>query len=140
MTRAETDPVGQVIRLQGKVIQLRNIDAGAVVGYGATWRAPTARRIATVSVGYADGFLRGLSNHSLAYFGDTPLALVGIVSMDTITLDVSDVPDDQLQPGGLVELIGDRHPVDALAEEAGTIGYEILTSLGGRYFRDYLGA
>jgi alanine racemase len=53
---------------------------------------------------------------------------------------VSDVPDDQLQPGGLVELIGDRHPVDALAEEAGTIGYEILTSLGGRYFRDYLGA
>ena len=60
-----------------------------------------------MSVGYADGFLRGLSNHSLAYFGDTPLALVGIVSMDTITLDVSDVPDDQLQPGGLVELIGD---------------------------------
>jgi alanine racemase len=66
--------------------------------------------------------------------------LVGIVSMDTITLDVSDVPDDPLQPGGLVELIGDRHPVNALAEEAGTIGYEILTSLGGRYFRDYLGA
>ena len=136
----QPNPMRPVIRLQGKVIQLRNIDAGAVVGYGATWRAPTARRIATVSVGYADGFLRGLSNHSLAYFGDTPLALVGIVSMDTITLDVSDVPDDQLQPGGLVELIGDRHPVDALAEEAGTIGYEILTSLGGRYFRDYLGA
>jgi len=136
----QPNPMRPVIRLQGKVIQLRDIDAGAVVGYGATWRAPTARRIATVSVGYADGFLRGLSNHSLAYFGDTPLALVGIVSMDTITLDVSDVPDDQLQPGGLVELIGDRHPVDALAEEAGTIGYEILTSLGGRYFRDYLGA
>jgi alanine racemase len=59
--------------------------------------------------------------------------------MDTITLDVSDLPADALQPDSLIDLINERHTVDALAQEAGTIGYEILTSLGGRYFRQYIG-
>jgi alanine racemase len=133
------NPMKPVVRLQGKVIQVRAIDAGAVVGYGATWRAPSPRRIATVSVGYADGLLRSSSNRATAWFGDTPLPLIGIVSMDTITLDVSDLPANTLQQNSLIDLINERHTVDALAQEADTIGYEILTSLGGRYFRKYVG-
>lgn len=133
------NPMKQVVRLQGKVIQVRAIEAGTGVGYGVTWRAPSPRRIATVSVGYADGFLRSLSNRAVAWFDDTPLPLVGIISMDTITLDVSDLPADALQPDSLIDLINEWHTVDALAQEAGTIGYEILTSLGGRYFRQYVG-
>ncbi len=75
----------------------------------------------------------------MARFGDVALPLVGGVSMDTATFDASALPADALAPGSLVELIGEHHPVDALAEEAGTIGYEILTSLGRRYFRRYVG-
>lgn len=131
------NPMKPVVHLQGKVIQVRTINAGSGVGYGVTWRAPSPRRIATVSVGYADGFLRSLSNRGVAWFGDTPLPLVGVVSMDTITLDVSGLPESALQPDSLVDLINARHTVDAVAQEAGTIGYEILTSLGGRYFRQY---
>ena len=69
--------------------------------------------------------------------GGTPLPLVGVVSMDTITLDVSSLPEDALPPDSLIDLINERHTVDAVARDAGTIGYEILTSLGGRYFRQY---
>ncbi|HKO06777.1 MAG TPA: alanine racemase [Alphaproteobacteria bacterium] len=133
------NPMRQVVRLEGKVIQVRTVPAGASVGYGARWHAPSARRIATVSVGYADGYLRSLSNRAVAHFGDMALPLVGGVSMDTVTFDASALPADALAPGSLVELIGEHHPVDALAEEAGTIGYEILTSLGRRYFRRYVG-
>jgi len=133
------NPMRQVVRLEGKVIQVRTVPAGASVGYGARWHAPSARRIATVSVGYADGYLRSLSNRAVARFGDAALPLVGGVSMDTVTFDASALAADALAPGGLVELIGEHHPVDALAEEAGTIGYEILTSLGRRYFRRYVG-
>jgi alanine racemase len=135
------NPMRPVIRLEGRVIQVRDIGAGDLVGYGATWRAAAPARIATVAVGYADGFPRTLSNRAVAYAGDTAVPLVGIVSMDTVTFDVSSLPESEVpKPGGTVELIGERHPVDALAREAGTIGYEILTSLGGRYSRRYIGA
>ena len=133
----EANPLASAVRLEGKVVQLREIPPGASVGYGARWRAEGTRRIATVAVGYADGFLRSLSNRAVAHFGDTPLPLVGGVSMDTITLDASALAPDALAPGSLVELLGPHHGVDALAAEAGTIGYEILTSLGRRYFRRY---
>lgn len=131
------NPMQQVVRLQGKVIQVRTVEPGALVGYGGTYRAPSTRRIAAVSVGYADGYLRSLSNRAHVYVGEIAAPLVGIVSMDTITVDATELP--ALEPGGLVDLINDRHTVDALAREAGTIGYEILTSLGGRYYREYRG-
>jgi hypothetical protein len=86
----------------------------------------------------ADGFLRSLSYRATAWFGDTQLPLIGIVSMDTITVDVSCLPADALQPDSLIDLMNERSTVDTLAQEAGTIGYEILTSLGGRYFRRYV--
>ena len=96
-------------------------------------------RIATVSVGYADGYLRALGNRGSAWLDDVELPIVGKVSMDTITLDVSSLPDGALPPGTLVDLIGDRQDVDAVAARAGTIGYEVLTNLGSRYARHYIG-
>jgi alanine racemase len=135
----QPNPLRSVVRLQARVIQVREIEAGARVGYGGRWTAPGPARIATVSTGYADGFLRSLGNRAKAYFGDAALPVVGVVSMDTITLDATGLPGQGLEPGALVDLIGEHNPVDAVAEAAGTIGYEILTSLGGRYFRTYLG-
>jgi alanine racemase len=91
-----------------------------------------------VSVGYADGYLRSLGNRGCAHVGDVALPVVGRVSMDTITLDVSALPDGALPMGSLVDLIGPNQTVDEVAARAGTIGYEILTSLGGRYCRRYI--
>ena len=124
-----------VVRLEGRVIQTREIGAGTAVGYGEGWRSERPTRIATVSVGYADGWLRSLGNRGLAWFGGVALPIVGRVSMDTITLDAGALPDGALAPGSLVELIGEHQGVDAVAEAADTIGYEILTGLGSRYAR-----
>jgi alanine racemase len=129
----------QVINLQGKILQCRFVDTGQTVGYGATHIVARRSRIATVGVGYADGFLRSLGNRANGYIDGTRVPMVGRVSMDLITFDVTDIPEDLCRPGDTVELIGSHHGVDDLAAEAGTIGYEILTSLGARYHRRYLG-
>ena len=131
------NPLRQVVRLQARVVQLREIAAGDEVGYGLSWRAPGPARIATVAVGYADGFPRSLSNAGIAHLDDIGLPIVGAVSMDSIGLDVSALPEGALCPGAMVDLIGPRRSVDAVAADAGTIGYEILTRLGRRFRRDY---
>ncbi len=133
------NPMAQVIRLQGKILQVRDIDSPRTVGYGATHRATSGGRIATVAVGYADGYLRSLSNAGGGYIGGIRVPVVGRVSMDLITLDVTDVPTDLTRPGALVDLIGPDNPLDTLAREAGTNEYEILTALGPRYHRVYKG-
>lgn len=132
------NPMQPVVRLQGKVIQTRTVAAGAAVGYSLSWAAAQASRIATVSVGYADGYLRSLSGRGAAWLGEVELPLVGRVSMDTITINISALPEGAIVPGTLVDLLSPQHNVDELAARAGTIGYEILTSLGGRYERRYL--
>ena len=126
-----------VARLSAPVLQVREVPVGAGVGYGGTWRAARPSRIATVGVGYADGLHRALSSRATAYFDDTPVPLVGRVSMDLATFDITDVPAD---PGDLLVLLDSRHGADELGQEAGTIGYEILTSLGRRYQRRYINA
>jgi alanine racemase len=128
------------VRLQAKILQVRRVDAGSTVGYGATHRFARPARLATIGVGYADGFMRALSNRGGAYIGDRRAPIVGRVSMDFVTIDISDVPECDTQVGTLVDLIGPHNPVDTVAAEAGTIGYEILTSLGRRYQRRYLSA
>ena len=90
-------------------------------------------------MGYADGYLRSLSNSGGGYIGGIRAPVVGRVSMDLTTLDVSSVSDDQVRPGTLVELIGPHNPIDQVAADASTIAYEILTSLGSRYHRVYTG-
>ncbi|HTD04171.1 alanine racemase [Undibacterium sp.] len=134
----EANPMQAVAHLQGKIIQTREIAAGTGVGYSLTYRSTQMRRIATVAVGYADGWLRSLSNRGIVWIGDKAVPMVGNVSMDTITLDVSEVAQELLYPGALVDLISTRNTADQVAERAGTIGYEILTSLGLRYQRHYV--
>ena len=136
----QPNPMHQVVRLQARVLQTREVPAGTPVGYGHTARTASAARLATVSVGYVDGYFRSASNQGVAYFGDTPLPVVGRVSMDSIILDASALPPGALVPGALVDMIGPHNTVDAVAKSAGTIGYEILTSLGPRFQRRYVGA
>src|SRR5690625_274252 len=133
------NPMRPVVRLQAKVLQIRTIDKGRAVGYGATFRAKAPTRIATIALGYADGFLRHLSGQGAAWYRGTRLPLAGRVSMDVTGVDVTALEANSLQPGDLLDLLGPDQGVDALAAQAGTIGYEILTALGRRYHRVYRG-
>ncbi|MGB0750192.1 MAG: alanine racemase [Magnetospiraceae bacterium] len=134
------NPMAPVVRLQAKIIQVREVDSAMTVGYGATHVVAEKGRIATIAVGYADGYLRSLSSSGTVYIGDVPVPVVGRVSMDLVTLDVSHLPENQVRPGTVVDVIGPHNPADAVAAAAGTIGYEILTSLGARYYRHYEGS
>lgn len=124
------------LRLDLPVIQSRRLGPGDAVGYAASYRAGADCRIATVAAGYADGLLRALSNRGRLWAGDVPCPIVGRVSMDLITVDITHLPEvpDTLQA------LGPAQGIDALAEAAGTIGHEILTALGTRYERRHEGA
>ena len=139
-TPYQANPMAQVVRLQAKIIQTRTIDTPQGVGYGATHQARAGDKIATLAAGYADGIPRSLSGVGDAYIGALKAPIVGRVSMDLITINVTDIPQHLTRPGQLVDLIGPNNHVDAVADKAGTIGYEILTSLGQRYHRVYIGA
>jgi alanine racemase len=134
-TPTEENPMRPVVTLTARVLAVRDIPAGATVGYSATWTASEPRRIATVGVGYADGWHRLHSNTGVAYFDGHPVPLVGRVSMDLTTFDVTDHP--AIQPGSWLEVLGPHRLVDDAARDAGTIGYEVLTALGSRYHRVY---
>lgn len=134
------NPLRPTVRLTGKILQLRHVDTHWTVGYGAQWQAPRPSRIATVGVGYADGYLRSLGNRGVVAIDGRRVPIVGRVSMDLITIDVTDIPESRCAPGQSVELIGPAVPVDEIAALAGTIGYELLTDLGPRYRRRYIGS
>ncbi|MDJ1156967.1 alanine racemase [Chelatococcus sp. SYSU_G07232] len=139
------NPMRPVVHLAGRIIQLRWAADGETVGYNAHWTAQGRRRIATISVGYADGYLRAASATNLKAGGEAVVAGVrcpfaGRVSMDLITIDVSGVPEDSIARGDLVTLIGDGIGIDEVGARCGTIGYEVLTSLGRRYARRYVGS
>ena len=131
---APYDQAVPVVQASLPVVQTRDVLPGEPVGYSCTWVASRPTRVATVAAGYADGLLRSLSGGTRLWAGNTPCPVVGRVSMDLITVDVTDldeVPDT-------LDILGKNQTVDALAADAGTIGYEILTSLGARYKRRYL--
>ncbi|KAF0173286.1 MAG: alanine racemase [Rhodobacteraceae bacterium] len=121
------------ITLSLPVIQTREVAAGEPVGYSCAWTADAPSVIATVAAGYADGLPRTLSNAAVLWDGDTPCPLVGRVSMDLITVDITHLS----QIPRYLDIIGPHQSADELADIAGTIGYEILTSLGSRYVRRY---
>lgn len=135
----ESNPMTQTVDLKGKILQVRVIDTGQAVGYGASHCVTRRSRIATVAVGYGDGYLRALGNHGCGYLGEYCVPVVGRVSMDLTTFDVTDVPEQACRPGMEIALIDERQTVDDVADAARTIGYEILTNLGHRYFRTYKG-
>ncbi len=137
---SRVNPMRATVRLSARVIQIREAARGDHVGYGWDFRANTATRLATLSIGYADGLHRALGKSGLVYFDGCALPIVGRVSMDSITVDASALQIDHFGPGSEVELIGDHQSVDDLAGAMGTIGYEVLTGLGRRYERTYLGA
>ena len=131
-------PFDQVVRLEAPVLQVRTIRPPASVGYDATWSAPGPARIATIPIGYADGYLRSAGNRSQVRIDGQAARVVGRISMDLATLDVTRIPG--AGPGTRVTLLGGAVPLESLAEAAGTIPYEILTSLGARHLRRYLTA
>jgi alanine racemase len=118
------------VRLTAPVLQIREIAAGEGVGYNASWVASRPTRVATVALGYADGYHRAASNRAVAAFDGARLPLIGRVSMDLLTFDATDAPT--LAPGDRLELIGPAVPPDEVGGWAGTNGYEVLTSLGHR--------
>ncbi len=124
------NPLRQIVRLTGKIVQIRQIDSGKPVGYGAAHVMEAPGRVATVAVGYADGWPRSLSRRGCGYLAGTRVPLLGRVSMDLVTFDVSAVPPAMARPGAMIELLGENYGVDDAASDAGTIGYEILTALG----------
>lgn len=123
-----------VVTLDIPVIQTREVAVGETVGYGNTWTASVPSRIATIAAGYADGLIRAMGPNAVLYHGAQAVPVVGRVSMDSITVDITSLPaiPDSLQ------LIGPHQSVDRVADFAGTIGYEILTSLGARYHRTWV--
>lgn len=139
------NPMQSVVQLAARILQVRDVQPGNTIGYGATYRVQRPSRIATLACGYADGFLRALSVSTgeagpVGYLGDFPVPIVGRVSMDFITVDVTDVPPALARRGAWVEVLGPRVTLDDLTDKAGTIGYELLTRLGRRVHRVYEGA
>lgn len=132
------NPMRAVVRLDAPILQLRDIGPGQSVGYNAQWTARRASRIATIGVGYGDGYPRSAGGTDArpgaqALLRGVRVPLAGRVSMDLITLDVTDVADAAV--GDPVTLLGEGIGVDELAGWAGTNGYEVLTRLGPRYRR-----
>ena len=141
-TPDQPNPMRCVITLEAPILQIREIQAGETVGYNATWITQRQSTLATIGLGYADGLLRsasGSQDKTGAYglFMGHKCPIVGRVSMDLTIFDVTNVPKGELQPGKKLQILGPDLSIDELASDSGTIGYEILTSLGQRYHRIY---
>jgi alanine racemase len=135
---AEGDnPMQHVATLSAPVIQMRTLDRDETVGYGATYAAPKGSHIAVVALGYADGFFRSLGGVAFAYLAGVRVPVVGRVSMDMVALDASALSEAQLAAATRAQFINAQQTVDAVADMAGTIGYEVFTRIGNRVQRLY---
>ena len=144
-TPGRANPMRPVVELKGRVIQVRAVNKGESVGYGAAFTTTRPSRIAIVALGYADGYLRSASAAKGKPAGQVIIAgnrcpIAGRVSMDVLAVDVTDLPDGTVRRGDFATLIGDGMSVDDVAAAMGTIGYEVLTHLGRRYHRVHKGA
>ncbi len=136
------NPMSPVVHLYAPILQVRDVPVGGTVGYSATWTAARPSKIEVLGLGYRDGYPRALSypaNDGPAHvmIGGHYAPVVGRVSMDLITVDVTDISEDFARRGGNAEMMGDHVTVDDIARWADTIPYEILTHLGSRYTRLY---
>lgn len=133
------NPMRPVVRLLARILQVRDVAPPDTVGYDATHKITAPGKVAALGMGYADGYPWSLAGKGQVMIGGHAAPLIGRVSMDLLTADVTGVPDPLLPVGGWAEVIGPHRDVDQVAREAGTIGYEVLTRLGSRYHRVYLG-
>jgi alanine racemase len=138
------NPMQQVVNLKARIVQVRNVERGETVGYGGTWSARRPTRLAIAAAGYADGYFRAAGSSDGTRGAEVIVAgkrcpVAGRISMDLIAIDITDLPPNAARRGHMVTLLGDGITVDELAHHFGTIGYEVLTSLGRRYARVYRG-
>lgn len=138
------NPMQPVVELKARVVQIRDVERGDSVGYGGNWTARRPTRLAIVSAGYADGYFRAGSSNDGTRGAEVIVAgkrcpVAGRISMDLMAVDVTDLERNAVRRGHLVTLIGEGITIDELAHHFGTIGYEVLTSLGSRYARVYKG-
>lgn len=143
-TPGHPNPMQPVVRLEGRIVQVRTVPAGETVGYGATWTARRPSRIAIVAIGYADGLLRSAGGSETreaahAFVAGRRCGIAGRISMDLLALDVTDLPAALPGPNDRAVLLNEATDIDMLAAQAGTIAYELLTALGSRYHRVYTG-
>lgn len=134
----QASPMRPVVRLQAPILQVRDLEPGATIGYGATCCVERPMRVATLAIGYADGYPRSLGNKGLGYIEGFPVPVVGRISMDLTTMNVTDVPVELLVRGTLIDLIGPNNPIDEVARRASTIANELLIGLGSRLRRRYI--
>jgi alanine racemase len=138
------NPMQPVVDLKARIIQIRHVERGETVGYGGTWTARRPTKLAIVAAGYADGYFRAASANDGTRGAEVVVAgkrcpVAGRISMDLMAVDITDLPANAARRGHMVTLIGEGITVDELAHHFGTIGYEVLTSLGRRYARIYKG-
>jgi len=138
------NPMQPVVDLKARIVQIRNVERGETVGYRGAWTARRPTRLAIVAAGYADGYFRAASASDGTRGGEVVVAgkrcpVAGRVSMDLIAIDITDLPANAARRGHMVTLLGEGITVDELARHFGTIGYEVLTSIGARYARIYKG-
>eukprot|EP01035_Chromulina_nebulosa_P041234 gene41234-55767_t len=136
------NPMQPVVDLKARIVQVRDIDRGDTVGYGATWTARRPTRIAVIAAGYADGYFRAAGSNDGTRGAEVIIAgkrcpVAGRISMDLLAVDITDLPHNAARRGHMATLIGEGITVDELAHHFGTIAYEVLTSLGQRYHRVY---
>ena len=134
-------PFKPVVTLSARIMRVTQIEPGETVGYGASFIAKRPTRLATLAAGYADGYFRALGSPDgsglSVLIGGNPAPVIGRVSMDMITVDVTELPQASINRGDFAELIGPELTIGDIGRAAGTIGYEVLTRLGYRYRRTY---
>ena len=138
------NPMQPVVDLKARIVQTRNVERGETVGYGGTWTARRPTKLAIVAAGYGDGYFRAASANDGTRGAEVVVAgkrcpVAGRISMDLMAVDITDLPPNAARRGHMATLIGEGITVDELAHHFGTIGYEVLTSLGKRYARIYKG-
>jgi alanine racemase len=138
------NPMRPVVELKARIVQIRNVERGEPVGYGGTWTTRRPTKLAIVSAGYADGYFRAAGSNDGSRGAEVVIAgkrcpIAGRISMDLMAVDITDLPNNAVRRGHMATLIGEGITIDELAHHYGTIGYEVLTSLGRRYARTYKG-
>tara|TARA_R110000868_G_scaffold218576_2_gene469074 strand:- start:4012 stop:5076 length:1065 start_codon:yes stop_codon:yes gene_type:complete len=131
------NPMQQTFTLTGNVIQIKSIDKGGRVGYGASWTAKKPTKLAIISCGYADGFTRAHSNISTLQIGKYKAPIIGRVSMDMMTVDITDIPQN-LKKGDAIILLGGDNDIDKMASKISTIGYELISQFSSRIQKTYI--